>query len=148
MCVFLSMWVNKHTRRRCRLQVWRHGPACHAARIGFCFCVGERERTRSSSASAWTSEGKIWSVYLARTCMRAFTSWGQLTGGGGDEGIKDSVQADSLFIHPLPPTTTTPLNMPVGECSAIRSLQMKTSLIWSHVWGWNTTKRDGLLSTL
>ena len=56
-------------------------------------------------------------------------------GGGGDEGIKDSVQADSLFIHPLPPTTTTPLNMPVGECSAIRSLQMKASLIWSRMWG-------------
>ncbi len=29
--------------------------------------------------------------------------------GGGVARIKDSVQVDSLFIHPLPPTSTMPL---------------------------------------
>jgi len=43
----------------------------------------------------------------------------------GAAGIKDSVQVDVLFIHPLPP----PSPPSVSECDAIRSLQMKTRLI-------------------
>lgn len=47
----------------------------------------------------------------------------------GVPGIKDSVQVESLFIHPLPPTSPAPLTSPVSERGAIRSLQMKTRLI-------------------
>lgn len=53
--------------------------------------------------------------------------------GGGVARIKDSVEVDSLFIHPLPPTSTAPLTSPVGECTAITFLQMTTRLIWNQL---------------
>lgn len=43
------------------------------------------------------SLGRYACLYLLRSAHR------------GVARIKDSVQVDSLFIHPLPPTSTTPL---------------------------------------